>query len=226
MEFKKANKILPARLAVARNNMNLKQSDLAMRLSEIAVTDKPINPMTISFWETGSREVPEKYESALALALETDIKWLKGMETEAEYNEVEIPFPELYRYDGCPVWVEFERKEMKNAWGLYNHEKRRIIFTTYSLSMQNVVPGIHFYEESPNAKNDSSKIRKASLSFDNMLNAKAVYVKMNTHNKEICGMYNGWYRHNEMHSALIKENGLILPYSGLGISYIAYTSPY
>ena len=56
-----------------------------------------------------------------------------------------------------------------------------------------------------------------------LLNTEEIYVEMCTSDKAIRGIYNGWYHHNETKTCLISNNGLTLPYEGLGISYSAFS---
>ena len=58
-----------------------------------------------------------------------------------------------------------------------------------------------------------------------MLSSKRVYISMLNSDQAIRAKYDGWYRHNEDKTYLIQAgSGLILPYEGLNITFMAYAN--
>ena len=76
------------------------------------------------------------------------------------------------------------------------------------------------------SKLDDPLEQKKSLSIQELMNREPVYIQMNSADSSIRSLYDGWYHHNENKTALINNEGLVLPYSGLKKAYLAYGYSY
>lgn len=236
--------VIPQRIAYIREKKGLTQLKLAEELTEFE-GGTSFSQNMIAMWESGRRTVQENKVKILSAYFSVSIAYLYGLtdnpdeefsdeilsgvvklkNPDEELSKLEIAFENLYKYDGQPVFVEFLDFSYKSAWGLYDRKQEKIffidmeIFVSYLKRSHNV----KIYIMRPNFFSSYAEEIKKPLDMARLLNLSRVYVKMKTTDREICAQYNGWYRHNENHTALINSNGLVLPYTGLAVSYNAYS---
>lgn len=231
-------RIVPERLADARENKGLTQAELAYEL-EVAYASsdgKKISTQLISHMENGRRQVPLQYNVPLSQILGVSVAYLQGItddKTSEEASEIIIPPMEmqkelipydcLFRYDNCPVFVEFLKIVHPSTWCIYDRANNRLVSKdfVYQLSIAakhelriSVIP--------PEYITQFRQVKKKSLTRESLMKKEYVYIVMNSTDPSIRARYEGWYRHNESHTNLINAEGLTLPYSGMNISYLAY----
>lgn len=228
------NRIIAARLTSCRNKTGMTQGKFADEVSEIC-GDKKISCSLISSWETGRRNIPEKYVDAIAEILGVTKEYLYGLTDDMTSRQVdnvvkisksEIVYEDLCKYDRLPIYVEFTNYSNEGGWGIYVHKKNQIILPDFIFKVgtgeRTKYKDVHFYIMAPDYIIPTINGRH-SLDYAKMMNRKKVFVKMNTADPAIRNKYNGWYRHNEDHTALINAVGYVLPYDGLNVSYSAYS---
>ena len=121
-------------------------------------------------------------------------------------------------------YLSLEKQYIEEGWGIYDDEYKQIVFRTYVLRITKVnAVKMKFYRSAPSFVDQTPNWNRKALSMKEMLGAQRVYVCMQTHDPSVRAAYNGWYKHNEDNTFLIKAGtGLVLPYDGLSISYNAY----
>ena len=223
------------RLAMLRKNMGETQVTFAEKFSDFMLRKEPFAPVTISSWENGTK-IPTAtvllylcqflgVSADYLLGLTDDIGDMKGFtEGLKKTPDIKIDPRQLKGYSKEPVFVVFTSKKHRSRWGLLDYEKDRIIFTDMILKdIKN--SGCEFYTSVPDKELEPGYAKKKPYSMSQLQEqTDKIWVKMLSSDSFIEGKYNGWYRHNEDHSALINTIGLTLPYEGLGISYNAYPS--
>ncbi len=232
----KKNELLMIRLATLRADKKMSQKQLAVQLTEIMGHARTLSVGAISHWENGEK-IPT-YETLCALAelYGVTVPYLTGesdsrtaIETNAGDNNsekqetIKIPFTQLSRYDGRPVYVVFNNKQYQNRWGLCDFKANKIHFINSSMIIDSKA-SCSYYALKPYFDDTYDVSSSKPYDLTHMLSAQNVYVRMLTQDIGIQKQYEGWYRHNEVKSCLINEIGLTLPYSGLGISYNAYSA--
>ncbi len=233
-------KIDSSRVVQARRDKGMSQKDLAQALTENSLTGKSITQAAVSLWETTERNIPYKYLETLCLVLNVTEPYLLNLtddkhadydevETQQQYSRIEEPlykieYWKLYAYDRQPIYVKFnDIADHPNGWAIYNRDHRAFVFADNimkEVTLQRL--NATFYTRDISRLDDGLFQRKA-LDWDKFMTLNPVYVSMITTDKEIKALYNGWYNHNENHTALINKDGLVLPYSGLKKSYLAYS---
>lgn len=240
-------KVIPERLIKLRLEMGMTQSELCETLNEkkpdVILPDgsrqsKHLQFSAASAWETGRRPVPDDYVPYLAEIFGVTKGYLYGFtdnpkedatepkQTDDPNNRIEIPFDSLYKFHNMPIYVVFPNHSHEDAWSIYDDYLKRFVFRTYVLRLtkQNAA-NMRFYKIAPSFEHDSPNWTKTTLSMKEMLSAKRVYISMISSDQAIRAKYDGWYRHNEDNTYLIKAgSGLILPYEGLNISFAAYAN--
>lgn len=232
--------IFKSRLAQLRANAHLSQRELAAALSEVMGTDssESISSITISAYERGNRMPIVNTLIAIATYFNVSLDYLTGLDERSEIKKVndtpqkDLPFVEpdiligvreYKKYHNNPVYVMTpNEKNLRNRWGILDYEKRRIVFTDLILPL---TPDLKLFQYKPIEAQYLDVSFKQPLTIAPLCEAtKPVWCEMLNGDSYIKGLYNGWYRHNENHTALINENnGLVLPYGGCGISYNAYS---
>ncbi len=230
--------IVYARIADIITKNDITQKQFTEKLSEM--TGKNITQANTSLWATGKRKVPLKYLQVLSEILNVSDAYLLGMtdDPQISYAEVseapvaqqnegmnyEILYSQLYAYDKCPVFIVFPNIEYEDAWSIYDRDSATFFFAN-DLKInekQARTMNLKYYISDIRKLDDPLNHRKA-LDYRGMMENENIYIHMHTSDRFIHGKYDGWYKHNEDHSALINESGLVLPYSGLREQYIAYT---
>lgn len=230
-----ANHIIPERLALARTTKHLTQKEFAHILESTGINNKSsISATTISLWETSNRRIPPSYNNTIADILGVTVAYLKGdtsVPTKETADNVsnkqtpstEIPYDNLYYYDGQPIFVEFLNLKKESAWGIYDKQNGRIVFKDmiYSLDV-NSRNEIRVHVVVPSYIAQYNQYYRKRLTRKRMMSCESVYIIPNSYDPIVRSRYEGWYTHNERKTNLINALGLTLPYEGLNISYTAY----
>lgn len=231
-------KIVNQRVAKLRVENNMDQIELAARLTELSPKKNPVSNATVSMWETGRRNIPNAYLAPLRDIFHVTEPYLYGMtddptKTYAELTEedlashesvkYQISLDQLYAYHGEPVFVSFPNLEHESEWSLYNRDKNIFVFLDGNYKGTTLEKmNCEYFVKDITLLDDPLRQRK-SLDLGRLLELDVVYVRMTTTDRYIHGLYDGWYHHNANHTALQREDGLCLPYSGLKKSYLAYS---
>lgn len=231
--------VIPGRLALARENAGLTQTQFANKISELLDDKKSISNSIVSMWETGRRKMPYFYMDivtgilkvtpAYLLGLTDDEKSHKNDVASGETDKIEIPLAHLSKYDGQPIFVVFTSYTHENAWGIYDRNKDQIVFKDYIYKLKryreavNTSNPIKIYTIPPSYATSFNMKTKKALDMIKMRSYDMVYVEMKSPDRGVRNLYNGWYHHNETKTALVNNIGLVLPYEGLNISYSAFS---
>ena len=228
---------IPSRLVYARKRKNLSQADLGKLINEKLPEGKEITVPYISLWETGRRSCAQKYHKILAEILDCSEEYLCGLTdsinstasstSSTEHKEylrtVPIDLKDIFKYDKQPIYLVYRNYD-KAKWGIYNREKNEIVCVDERIQINDYfVRTIDLFAGVPIYDIPYEDIYSNRMSFRKVIESDHVYVIMRSKDQQTHAIYYGWYRHNETHSALINDRGLVLPYEGLGISYIAYS---
>lgn len=227
-------RIVRERVIEQMHKLDMDQQTLGERIA--AVTGKPFVSTSISLWVTGRRNVPIKYLDPLSTILQVTKPYLLGRTNdpqadwdEVEQNELEQPNlyeitpAQLYAYDKLPVYVSFSGFEFEDGWAIYNRNARVFQFWDRPITEKTIKRiGAKLFTTNLRELDNALQHRKA-LDYAGVMSADTVYIQMNTADAEIRALYDGWYRHNEDHTALINSTGRALPYSGLKKNYQAFT---
>lgn len=224
-------RIVCQRLAQLRADANYSQKELLLLLQQYMGEGIKISIPQISSWECGRRSVPKKYTKAFCHIYGVSEKYLYGESSDKDGQDVEItldresqeiPFVDLYKYHKQPIFIVFKNFERENSWGIYNAETRKIIGLDFEYSVDiNSKHNVALYALVPNyIPTQPQKVKMMNMV--SLLSCKLIWIEINSSDPNIRKDYNGWYRHNEIGTALINEKGLTLPYSGLNVTYSAY----
>lgn len=229
----------PGILSYLREQNHITQAELADYLSK-AIDEKydyKVQSQLISLWETGRRPVPEKYYEPLMNYYGVSLEYLCGMTDDplgndpdmkdtpfsASYENEPIKSNDFHNYNRLPVFVVFKDYEHKAQWGILDATNMRIVFTSFTLSLVRLSTSkVKIYPTKP-AYIGVPAPESNSLALGTARQHEQVYIKMTTSDSEVHALYDGWYKKNETDSGFINSSGLVLPYSGYGLSYVAYS---
>lgn len=229
----------PGILSYLREQNHITQAELADYLSK-AIDEKydyKVQSQLISLWETGRRPVPEKYYEPLMNYYDVSLEYLCGMTDDplgnepdmkdtpfsASYENEPIKSNDLHNYNGLPVFVVFKDYEHKAQWGILDAANMRIAFASFTFPLvRHSTPKVKIYPAKPVYIGVPAPGSK-SLALSAARQHEQVYIKMTTSDSEVHALYDGWYKKNETDSGFINSSGLVLPYSGYGLSYVAYS---
>lgn len=242
---KEPNSGLAERIKVLRQEKQMNQSELALDFSRYIGRKSDYSLTTISAWELGRKTPPLITLYKLADYFNCSVDYLCGMtndrngkaeaytlnEKDTEERDILIDESKLLlnkedykKYNHKPVFVVFKNMELKNQWGLLNLEENHIMLFKEKLPLGQFDITLYVYPLPNEMYFNFWKIHAYSL--QQMMQANTFWVEVYSYDKEIKGLYNGWYSHNENRSAIVNcNNGLTLPYTGLNVSYVAYHSP-
>lgn len=221
-------KVMKERIKEIRIKKGLSQREFADEFSKVIERDAKISVSCVSSWEIGQKR--PSYELLIALASfgEVSVEYLLGISDQKNSNRnkafemseyvVEIPAKNLLNYDGKPIFLEVPGEEQKR-WGIYNHEERAFHCKTETIPVNNV---IRFFAAAPEAW-PSHKQQNKRLNYKMFQNASRFWIEYENDDAFIAQKYSGWYRHTEDHSAIINEEGNILPYQAFDIHYKVYS---
>lgn len=237
MQYKTRNgkkKVVYERLAYLIEKSGSSQAKFAEVLTNRS--GQTVSPASVSLWLTGRRSVPQKYIEDITNMFGVTEAYLLGMTDDPQktWKDIEeegtnkeelyiIDRWQLYAYDRKPIFVTFDNYDHEDGWAIYNRDRQIFIFAD-DVVRETVLMriGAKFHTKDITELDDPLKLRN-SLDLHSMMTAKNIYIHMNTSNRAVQQMYDGWYHHNEKHTALINEEGLVLPYAGLKKAYRAYS---
>ena len=238
----KKNNIFGCRLAELRKGNNLTQQGLVDKICEYLDQDEPMSPLTISAYENGQRLPTLVTVIALSRIFKCTTDYLLGVDRvptmdekkKAEATAIDqtimpeydlIIRPQDYeKYDGMAVYVatKDDTPIFGSKWGLLNYFNKEIVFsdmTTVPLTNTYVL-----FRAKPVTAQFYEKCDMFALNFSDLMNAKMVWVEPITQNKEVRGVYRGYYTHNTTKTMLINvQNGNALPYTGLNQTFNAFS---
>lgn len=247
------NNLIASRISALRQKIGLSQTELATILTN--ASGNVITTPTISSWETGRRMPPSARMPYLAEILGCTEDYLYGkvddengiapelpdsnestndivydsLEAKVE-GEVKLRVNDIInnrRFDGRPVYITFKNYAHKNQWGLVNLTQKAFILSDRRMLNFDAESIDFIYVDEPSYSSFCSINGNYPLDMTRLMRrTRKVYIEMRTADKNITTQYNGWYSHNENKTCLINSIGLTLPYSGLGISYNAYSGFY
>lgn len=229
------NNSIGRKLAKLRLDNHMTQEDVTKVLREISNDSCHLSPLSISAYESGKRTPPLQTLIYLCRYFNVSLDWLCGLsdtmnlsqEKAVPANEPElqpyqeIKLNELKKYDKQPVYVVSTDGSITPGWAIVSYAGHRFIFAdkactfASNLKVMSYPPRENLYYET---------LQKTAINRSQLMRIDTVWVEMIVPDPFIRGQYNGWYYHNENHTALInRSNGLVLTYEGLGISYTAYS---
>ena len=240
-DYLKSNKVIPARLASAIEDKKYTQKIFAEELSNIS--GMRVISSNVSMWIGGTRSVPEKYLTHISDILDVTVPYLIGLTSDKKtdwgklkqvdltnpYDEdltnfKELVYADLYAYNKKPVYIRFQGFEHPDGWAIYNRDTEAFIFADdiiREITIRNLKSSVKIYTNNTEPLEDPLESRE-SLDYSYFMKLDRVYIRMNSSHPEIHALYDGWYKHNENKTALINDQGLVLPYSGFKTSYRAY----
>ncbi len=238
--MEETKKIISSRISVRRVQLNLKQADIVCRINEYINQHKDEFPngkllsyTNLSHWETGHRNIPAMYSHALAYALECSEAYLYGEDTAEQQKGKAIPHKRVYLYDKQPVFVVFKNKAYADQWGIIDYKRDEIILATrkfirlsatkksqYNEIIQEILPLV------PYEMNLGDNGREQLINLPQAILEDRVIIKMKSTDPYVTQLYDGIYKHNENRTAFINNNGLVLPYEGINLSYNVYSTGY
>ncbi len=228
------NKKFANRIAMLRRKNRETQKEFAIKFSDYMLKEEPISPLTVSAWENGYKLPSINTTMYLCNYFGVTADYLLGLtddpgesspvkrEEFSRLPDYHIDPKDLEKYSKEPVFVVFPNKEYCNRWGFLDYEKRRVLFSDMIMKLDGY--DCEYYTSVPDDEKSVDYSKKKPYSMAQLLEASKVWVNMLSADGYIKGEYNGWYRHNENHTALVNNIGLVLPYEGLNISYSVYPS--
>ena len=221
-------------MAKLRADRQLSQKDLAREMTVMLDISKPVSPVTISSYELGSKAPKLEALVFFATFFGVSVDYLLCLEDKVSYSTIErkddspivepntLIKPQRWKeYHNMPVYIVFADVRNQNRWGVLDYNKRRIVTTeqivplTTELTLYCYPPVDSYYKDvSGQQPLDMTQLMNTS---------EQVWIEMLNSDPYVKGKYNGWYVHNRDKSMLINMGtGLVLPYTGCGISFNAY----
>lgn len=243
--------IIGARIATARKAKKMTQGELATLIADSNGRNRPYSVGIVSQWELGRKKPSFSTLMAIARTLGVSVAYLSGDtssmdqnatanpskiddESPAAFKEKEIPrlvqsekipISEYGYYDKKPVFVVFPNKDFLDQWGILDMKRLAVMTLAGTLSLKVHAMSLYPYEvySYPSYKKRVAK----PIPIADLDKTHQMWIEMNSCDDAVRNMYNGWYIHNQNHSALINiSNNLVLTYAGYGVAYRAYKEPY
>lgn len=225
------------RLASLRKNSGLSQKEFAVRFSEYLGKSMPYAPSTISSWEVGAKNPTTETLIAMADFFGVSLNYLRGVSNDRTPSDEErvsitkykylVPADKLKSYDHTPVWLQFDSPMHEDKWGIISMETNSIVCEAEVLSLSQLEELKCQFYILPMPNDIFRDVFLAEpMSFSKMRDSKESFWVEVVAPSSIKTRYDGWYHHNEDKSCIINDRGLTLPYSGFGISWRAYVSPF
>lgn len=224
------------RIAMLRKRKKLTQTKLCIEMKQMHEEVGKITAINISSYESGSRMPSVEKLIAFADFFGVSTDYLLGLsdsytDTSGSERTVEsanimsapdtlIKQAELSKYHEQPVFVVSPEMVIHNRWAILDYFNKRLVFSSeiYPLNER-----MKLYCQVPLSSAYAEYNLPKPLSFSQLWEHDLLWIEALSPDRQIKGLYSGWYRHNEDKSALINcSNGLALPYTGLGISFNAY----
>ena len=236
--MKEQNIVAAAHIAKLRNDINLKQEELASVVSEMIHRDIPYKANIVSAWETGNRTPTIEAAQAMAELFNVSVEYILGQTNVPNENtntaEVsplsteKLDFDTLASYHGTPVYVVFPHKEHMDCWAIVDSRSpKKIVLRTINEDVEvtrNNFP-YNIYPKALDELDNSALQRRNRLGVVQVIDSrKPVYLKVTSPDIEVNAAYNGWYTISKNKMFLQGDKGQIFPISGLGFTYNCYTS--
>lgn len=239
--YKKKN-ILGTRLVELRKEKKLTQQGLVEKLQEFLDQDEPMSPLTISAYENGNRLPTLVTLIALSRIFNVSADYLLGIDripTSDEKKKAEatatdsaimpeydlIIRPQDYeKYDGLAVYItaKSDAPLLIPRWGIMKYYDKMIV--TGINEFVELSGNLKVYRAKPVTAQFYEKCDMFALTFASLQNEKMVWVEPITTDIEARKAYRGYYTHNSTRTMLINvQTGSVLPYTGLNISYNAFS---
>ena len=230
-------RIVNERVAKCRVKNDWSQKVFGLKLSELSPKENEVSQSMVSMWETRDRAISMVYLEPLSQLFGVTKDYLLGLTDDEQgfheekssfnYKKDEIEFWELYAFDKQPVYVDFsETLAHENGWAIYNRSRDIFVFSDDIVKVVECEKNKAKYYVSDISRLDDPLEQKKSFSMQELLNREPIYIQMITTDRSVRSLYDGWYHHNENKTALINNDGLVLPYSGLKKAYLAYGYSY
>jgi len=214
------------RLKKLRIDAGYSQQNLGTALAEILNKDEAFTNSAISFWEKGKRIPSYETIQAICQVFNCTTDYLFGLTnnstgiapaTHCQASDlITVNTNELDNYHGFPLFIT--DKHGYTGWVLVNAEIKQCVTHGFEFNYKDIVKAKAF--PSPHSIYENKEIKD----FNEFIKKNMLWVEMLDSNERVAVMYNGWYTHNENHTALVKTNQstLTLPYSGLNVTYSAW----
>ncbi len=220
--------VIGNRIGLIRSRNNMSQEDLANALSELSGSQK--SSMLVSHWENGRRVPDNDTITLLANYFNVSEEYIRGYtddpnSTETEKREANIRLkPEDYgAFDGKVVYLSFENYTLEDQPAIVNYDKHAFIIKNGKIAFDNSdIRAVYISE--PDYMNYKSSTGMRPIDMATLRHTKHIlWVEMCSPDSIVRTKYNGWYRKNERDDGIINiDEGYVLPYEGLNISYHAY----
>lgn len=192
--------------------------------------------ITVSHWETGKRGIRDEYIDILVKIFDlssADILLAESSHTaklskeDIENGLYPIAFEWLKYLDGEPVYVRFHRKQgvgcrPNDGWSLIDVKHQRLVFKNRDFTFQEVIEQSKGIYATKRINGYPAPGHINAVGIKTVLALEWVYVELKSTDPSMSAKFDGWYHHNEDHTALINANGCVLPYEGVYDMYFAY----
>lgn len=242
---KQPNAKFAPRLASLRREKGLNQQEMAYDFAKFMKRDKAYSFTTISAWEIGRKTPSLQTLNALSDYFGVSVDYLIGQVSDRKGRRDELSLDnkskeerdiilqesklllekeDYKKYDKLPVYVSFKNMEMKNTWGILDLEEQRVMTLKGFIALGQYQISLYAYPLPSEMYYDFWKLHAYSL--QTLMQVTIFWVEVYSSDSEIRQKYSGWYQHLPDKTGIQNcNNGLILPYTGLNVSYCAYSSP-
>jgi transcriptional regulator with XRE-family HTH domain len=239
------NYIFASRFSALRKEKGLNQQEFAYDFSKYINRGTAYSFTTISAWELGRKTPPMKLINSLSSYFGVSADYLLGMTTNRqgrrdefalgsksreerdillEESKLELAPEEYKKYDTLPVFASFKNLELKNTWGILDLKNQRIVTINGHIALGQYDIKLYAYPLPGEMYYNFWRIHAYSL--QTLLQTNVFWIEVYSNDGEIRQKYSGWYEHLPDKTGIINcNNGLILPYTGLNVSYCAYGMP-
>lgn len=226
--------IIGNRICELRTKEGWSQAEFCDKLRDVMDSTESLRPVSISAYEQGRRVPPIQTLIGIAKLFHVSLDYITGVKDEVEiemddHNSTQDVFhksgqvmrPQEYaKFDGTPVFVQFEDGEAEARWGIMDYRHNRVVFNDSACT---ITPRIKILKYKPIYTTTLTSRKIVPLNMGGVMRCPNVWVESFSSDKTTIGKYTGYYKHNEDRTCLINiTNGLTLPYTGLGISYNAF----
>ena len=234
MAEKKVNNISSQRIRALRSEHGLRQKDLADKLNTLAERDG-YNPsycaVSVSKWESRGSTPQIRTLRYLGEIFNVSVQYLSGESDSlrtldsliTDYNEYKaLTLDDLDGFfDGLPVWVETDKKTRAGSYGLYNADNHTLIFKDGT--KHDAKEFSHRIYSGPNPFTVSMRVLdEKPLDLTEIQDGVRLWVEPIHATEEVKEELRGWYVSDKKSQAFIGPNGMPLPFSLYGKSYVAF----
>lgn len=225
-----SKKVFASRLKRLIDDAGMQQKEFAIQFSAYIGNNTFIPESTLSSWVSGVK-APNSFEVLIALAnyFGVTVDYLIGRTSSREdqysrnffYLEdfyLEINKENLKLYNNKPVFITYPKDHSMDRWGIYSYNED--IFYCNGSKIRNS-DGLRYFA----VDRDSMPISRLPipLSMNEVLKSKYIWIEHYGSDKPAVNeAYTGWYKSNG--KELLKEDGRVLPISGLDRLFHAYNT--